>query len=161
MNTLPPPQKNSSFSDSEVMNQIKKERSPAKKMSEQDIIKSEIETNGSGANWENVYKRVFALTQTPDYRVLRANNSLFLIHNEKNGRASVFMFNADDVKDMPKSIAEFAKAMKAANFKTVTFNTIRPAILRLLKSAGINYKSTPSRPEPGTNMPSIFVEMEL
>lgn len=161
MNTLSPPQKKSGFSDSEVMSQVKKERGPTERKSVQDIIKTEIENNGSNANWENVYKRVFALTQTPDYRILRANNSLFLIHNEKNGKASVYMFNADNVKEMPESISEFARAMKKANFNTVTFNTVRPAILRLLKSAGINFKSFPSSPEPGTNMPSILVEMEL
>ena len=145
----------------DVMQQVQKEQGASSRMSVQDIVRTEIENNGSNANWEDVYKRVYALIQAPQYRILRANNSLFLIYNAGQGNASVYMFNADKVQDMPKSIMEFFNAMKKANFKKVGFNTVRPAVLRLLKSAGINFKSTPSEPEPGTNQPSIHVEVEL
>jgi hypothetical protein len=145
----------------QVLQQMQKERAPAQRKSVEEIIKTEIENNNSGGDWKQVFSRVTDLVQYPEYRVLRANNSLFLIHNEGNGRASVYMFNADTVSDMPKSMLDFTKAMKAAKFHTISFNTVRPAVLRLLKSAGINFKSTPSGPEPKTGMPSIYVEVEI
>jgi hypothetical protein len=145
----------------QALQQMQKERAPAQRKSAEEIIKTEIENNNSGADWQQVFSRIIALVQSPEYRVLRANNSLFLIHNDGNGKASVYMFNADSVGDMPKSMLDFTKAMKAANFRTITFNTVRPAVLRLLKSAGLNFKTTPSGPEPQTGMPSIYVEVEL
>lgn len=147
--------------DSPVYQQVKKERGPIQRMSTQDIVRTEIENNGSKADWKSVYNRLQKLIQAPEFRIFRANNSLFLIHNEGNGKASVFMFNADRVQDMPKSMSDFGAALKKAGFNTVSFNSVRPAVLRLLKSTGKKFSVIPSNPEPGTGQPSLHVEVEL
>jgi hypothetical protein len=159
-NPAPPP-KNSSFSP-DIMGQLQKEYGPAKEMPTQDIIRTEFENNGTGMDWKQVYANIEQLVQQPNYRILRAGNSLLVVRNDGNGNAYVLMASADRPKDMAKNMKEFLQALQKANFKKVSFDTPRPAIIKLIQSTGFNVQSNMGKmPEPNSGKPSIHVEVGL
>lgn len=153
----PSPEKNQ-VSDADVMGQLKKETGPAQKMSVQDIIKTEFENNSSGIPWEKAYAYIQNQVKDPKFRLLRANNSVFMIRNNGDHTAYIFMFNADKVSDMPKSMKEFADAMKKAGFTKGQFDTPRPAVVGLLKKSGLKFTSSQT---DFNGKPSIHVEVEF
>ena len=159
-NPAPPPKK-SGFSP-DIMNTLQKQNAPQSPMSTQDIIRTEFENNGSGMDWQQMYAEIVDLIKKPNYRILRSGNSLLLVRNNGNGDAYVFMASADKPAEMMAHMKEFWGALKKSNFKKVSFDTPRPAIVRLVKSTGVKVNDTMGkRPEPGTNKPSIHVEVEL
>ena len=134
MNNLPPPQKKSGFSDSEVMSQVQKERGESPKMSNIDIL-----TKSAGGQIDPVrFEAVLSETvrRNPKVRVIRANNSLFIIHNDGQGGADVMMETADKPKELVDSIKQFCQAMKVAKFKSIRFDVDNPDIIRVIKMGG-------------------------
>lgn len=80
----------------------------------------------------------------PDFRVMRANNTLFMYNNNKDKSADIAMETADSPRQLIESIKEFRKAMKIAGFKTGNFEIDNPQILKVLKMAGIEITTKPS-----------------
>ena len=138
MNNLPPPQKKSGFSDSEVMSQVQKERGESPKMSNIDILTK------SAAGQIDPVRFEAALSETvrrnPKVRVIRANNSLFIIHNDGQGGADVIMETADKPRELVDSLKQFGQAMKVGNFKSLRFDVTNPDIIRAIKMGGFEPK---------------------
>jgi hypothetical protein len=138
MNNLSPPQKKSGFSDSEVMSQVKKERGDSPKMSTLDILTKSAGGQIDPARLEAVLSET--VRRNPKVRVIRANNSLFIIHNDGQGGADVIMETADKPKELVDSIKQFCQGMKAANFKSLRFEVSNPDIIRVIKMGGFEPK---------------------
>lgn len=134
MNNLSPPQKKSGFSDSEVMSQVKKERGDSPKMSTLDILTKSAGGQIDPARLEAVLSET--VRRNPKVRVIRANNSLFIIHNDGQGGADVIMETADKPRELVDSIKQFLQAMKVAKFKSLRFDVDNPDIIRVIKMSG-------------------------
>jgi len=159
---LAPPRKKNEISQSDVMGQLQKENSPAEKMSTQDIVRTEFENNGTGMDWRQIYANILQLVQQPKYRILRAGNTILVVRNDGGGNAYILMASADRPAEMGKNLKEFFTALKKANYKKVSFDTPRPAFIRLSQSTGFKVNATMgATPEPKTGKPSIHVEVEL
>ena len=134
MNNLSPPQKKSGFSDSEVMSQVKKERGDSPKMSTLDILTKSAGGQIDPARLEAVLSET--VRRNPKVRVIRANNSLFIIYNDGQGGADVIMETADKPRELVDSIKQFLQAMKVAKFKSLRFDVDNPDIIRVIKMSG-------------------------
>jgi hypothetical protein len=134
MNNLPPPQKKSGFSDSEVMSQVSKERGESPKMSNIDILTKSAAGQIDPVRFEAVLSET--VRRNPKVRVIRANNSLFIIYNDGQGGADVIMETADKPRELVDSIKQFFQAMKVAKFKSIRFDVDNPDIIRVIKMGG-------------------------
>jgi hypothetical protein len=113
-------------------------------MTTQDIVKTEVKSSAPGKDWRVVYAQIHALVKSPKHRIFRSNNSLFIITNNGDDTADVFMFNADAPQDALKSIQEFGVALKKCGFTEANFATTRPEMLRMLERAGYKVQILPS-----------------
>ena len=138
MNNLPPPQKKSGFSDSEVMSQVQKERGESPKMSNIDILTKSAAGQIDPVRFEAVLSET--VRRNPKVRVIRANNSLFIIYNDGQGGADVIMETADKPRELVDSLKQFGQAMKVANFKSLRFDVTNPDIIRAIKMGGFEPK---------------------
>jgi len=142
---LPVPQKKSGFelpNNQSVMEQVKKQRQPAEPMDVIDILES---ATGDRAQAIKLYNTFADLATTdPDFRVMRANNTLFIYNNNKDGSVDIAMETADSPRALVESIKEFRQAMKMSGFKTGKFDIDNPQIMKVLKMAGIDIKTQPS-----------------
>ena len=121
------------------------------KMSTQDILAKSLAR--SGQDPKKVHGAMSHLVQTdPKFRVMRAGNTLFSYYNKGNGVADVAMDTADTPRELVKSIKEFVKAMKAANFKQGRFSISNPQIEKILKMIGVQYQLMPT---PGGQMMAV------
>ena len=134
MNNLPPPQKKSSFSDSEVMSQVKKERSN-ERAEVRDIIKSEVEK--TGGNFSQVYSKLIAMVQSGKTRIMRSGNSLLIYNILSPGVAEVHISTMDKPKDLIKAVKEFYQSMTKSGFKSAVTTTNNAQISKVLTAAGV------------------------
>jgi hypothetical protein len=142
---LPVPQKNQVFEfqkNQPVMEQVKKQRQPAEPM---DVITILEKSTGDQKQAIKLYNTLAKLVgKDPDFRVMRANNTLFIYNNNKNGSVDLAMETADTPRDLVDSIKQFKQAMKVAGFKTARFDIDNPQIIKVLKMGGIDIKTQPS-----------------
>ena len=134
MKTLPPPQKKSGFSDSEVMSQVKKERSTSK-ADPRDIIKADVEK--SGGDFNQIYSKLVASAQAGKARIMRSGNSLLIYNILSPGVAEVHISTMDKPKDLINAVKEFYQAMTKAGFKSAVTTTNNSEISRVLSAAGV------------------------
>ena len=106
------------------------------KMSTQDIVKDSTEVKESGMDWRKAYAAIYQSIQSPNYRIIRHNNTLFWYRIDSPGIAQMFVFNADSYKNLFRNFKEFAKAMHVAGFKTVYGDTHDLNIVNLIKRIG-------------------------
>ena len=136
---LPVPQKKSDFelsNNQAVMEQVKKQRQPADDMDVIDILEKSVgERGGDPVAFNN--ELAYLVKSSPNFRVMRANNSLFTYINNKDGTAQVYLETADTPRDLVDSIRQFGLGMKKAGFKTGKFDVQNPLILKAVKMAGI------------------------
>jgi hypothetical protein len=78
--------------------------------------------------------------RNPRIRIIRANNSLFIIHNDGQGVADVVMETADKPRELIDSLKQFGQSMKAGNFKSLRFEVSNPDIIRAIKMSGFEPK---------------------
>jgi len=131
-NPAPPP-KNSKFSPP-AMNALRKENAPEKTMSPLEIITKSMDGEGDP---QQIYAALIKLVETdPKIRILRANNSLLIIHNNGNGEADVLFNIADNPSTQVNSIKEFIQALKKANFRKINFDVDNYEIIKNIKMAG-------------------------
>ena len=120
------------------MSQVKKERGASSKMSTLDILTKSAGGQIDPARLEAVLSET--VRRNPKVRVIRANNSLFIIHNDGQGGADVIMETADKPRELVDSIKQFIQAMKAGNFKSLSFDVDNPDIIRVIKMGGYEPK---------------------
>jgi len=128
MNTLPPPQKNP------VFEQVKKERSTAK-ADPRDIIKADVEK--SGGDFNQVYSKLVAATQSGKTRLMRSGNTLLIYNILSPGVAEVHISTMDKPKDLIKAVKEFYEAMTKVGFKSAVTTTNSSEISRVLTAANV------------------------
>jgi hypothetical protein len=136
---LPPPQKKSGFAPEQqnaVMNEVRRQREPAQPM---DVLNILEQSQGSREQAIKTYNGFADLVnKDKDFRVMRANNTLFAYNNNRDGSVDVAMETADNPRDLIDSIKQFTQAMKTAGFKTGRFEIDNPQIIKALKAAGID-----------------------
>jgi hypothetical protein len=92
-----------------------------------------------------VHNAMAKLVKTdPNFRVMRAGNTLFSYYNKGNGVADVAMDTADTPRELVRSIKEFVKAMKTAKFRQGRFSMSNPQIEKVLKMIGVQYQLMPT-----------------
>lgn len=143
---LPAPQENqvSEFQKNQpVMEQVKKQNAKVKRMDPIEIL--EYSADGDKQLATRTYNKLTQLVNNdPNFRIMRANNSLFIYNNLKNGSISLAMETADSPKVFIDSLKQFRLAMKVAGFKTAIFEIDNPLIIKAAKIAGIDIKTQPS-----------------
>jgi hypothetical protein len=100
-------------------------------MTTQEIVKHE-----AGKDFEKIYKGLHYLLTTDKYRLIRENNTLFLVQILKKGVAHIYTISADEPKTMMRSMLGGLKAMKKANYKELYFDTKEKSLPVFLKNNG-------------------------
>lgn len=95
------------------------EKDPYGRLTTQAIIERSEETKHWGKNWKEVYANLHKALETPEWRILRNGDTLFLIHILNKGIAQVHVFNADAPEKYLENFIEFAKAMEKAGYRKV------------------------------------------
>lgn len=131
---LPAPQKKPDFElqkNQPVMEQVKKQREPAQPM---DVLQILEKSAGSREEAIKLYNGLADLvTNDPDFRVMRANNTLFMYNNNKDGSVDITMETVDSPNQFDDSLKQFCDAMKIAGFKMGNFEIDNPQIIQSLK----------------------------
>lgn len=149
-------------SSPEIMQALQKKKAPAKEMSPLQIIEADMERTGGGdMSPKQVYAGLITASQSPKFRVVRANNSLMTFSNQGGGAAIAHLITADDPKTLIDSFKQFHQAMLKANFKKVQSYVTDPQIIRALEMAGIKVKqSMGQHVQDGYASPAINIVME-
>ena len=100
------------------------------KMDTLEILKHSMK--GSKHNAVHMHEALAQLVKTDkNFRIMRANNTLFSYYNLNDGSVEVTMDTADNARDLIESIQEFCKAMKICGFKKGIFAVVNNDILRV------------------------------
>ena len=139
----PAPQEKTGFSQMQnnpMMNEIRRQRQSPAPMEVLDILKK---TAGArGVNPIYVYNTLAELVKTnPNFRIMRANNTLFAYTNNNDGSIDVSMETADSPRALVESIKDFCLATKVAGFKQLRFSVDNPQILKAIRMAGFEPKT--------------------
>ncbi len=105
-----------------------------------EIVRTEIEVGGADIGWEAAYQILQSVKKDPKNCVTRFNNSLFLSIPVDPEASKFFMYNADTVADMPKSLKSFFDSMSKKNVKKLICTTKRKAMIRMAQKTGYQLK---------------------
>jgi hypothetical protein len=126
--------------DGEVLDQVKKQRQPSKRMDIKDILQPIADELGEDINViiDALGKKV---NSDPSFRVMRANNTLFMYTNMGNGMMDVVaMQSADNPREFMNSIKEFTEAGKKSGFTRAKFLIHNPQVAKAMQMIGLKYK---------------------
>jgi hypothetical protein len=126
--------------DADVIGQMKKQREPGKRLEVEEILKPVADQMG-----QDVEEIIRALGEKvkndPSFRVMRANNPLFMYKNMGSGMIDVVgMQTADNPRDFINSIKEFSEAGKKSGFTRAKFLIDNPQVAKVLQMTGLKYK---------------------
>ena len=113
------------------------------RMSEYDIVAGDIKKYKLKMDPKKAYAALLKMTQQPNYRVLRHNNSLLFIDNHKDGMAEGIMFSADKPQAFVQSLRYFNNGLKKAGIHQLDISSINKDVEPFLKKANLNYTITP------------------
>ena len=102
-----------------------------KQMTTQEIVKHD-----SGKDFEKIYRGLHQLLSTDKYRLIRENNTLFLVEIQKKGEGHIYTISADEPKTMLRSMLGGLEAMKKAKYKKIYFDTKEKSLPVFLKNNG-------------------------
>jgi hypothetical protein len=144
-----------------VMGQLQKQRTPAPRMEVYDIIAQNLQ--GTNIDPARVYETLVQMVnKDPKFRIMRANNSLFMYYNLGDGNAEVMLETTDNPRTLVESMESWLKAMKVANFKTGVFKIDNPQIVRVLRMAGANVDMKPTgKLMPDGQTPEMIGKVEF
>jgi len=130
--------------DKKILKNEHKKRPHEKEMTPYEIVQRGCKMMGHGMDPTEYYFRLVEACKKPECRVLRANNTLLFIVNNKDGTADGMFFMGDSLHKLIDSFKQFEKAMKVGGFKKVRFGVNRFALIKLAEEAGLNltYKPT-------------------
>jgi hypothetical protein len=117
--------------------------SKEKPMEPYDIIKTEVAHNKS-IPWtaKEMYAGLIKICEKPEFRVLRENNTLLVIHNHGGGQAEIYLITADKPDRFAHNFKEFGKALRLGGFKYLKYYTDRRAMIRVLKQLSAKLTET-------------------
>ena len=110
-------------------------------MTPYEIIKEDIKRFNLDLDPDQTYAKMLEMVKQPQYRAIRANDSLIFIENHMNGTADGMMFTADKPKTFVNSLRIFNNAFKRAGVNQVAFAASGMAIEPLLKKAKLRFDS--------------------
>jgi hypothetical protein len=110
-----------------------------KEMEIYDIIEHDIKKFNLNMDPETTYSAIAHMVKQPQYRLIRANNTVLFMDNKGNGTADGLIFTADGPQTFVKTLMQLEKALVVAGIQTMTFPSSGIAIEPLLKRAKINY----------------------
>lgn len=116
------------------------------------IIEKDIEKFKLDLDPYKAYAALLKMTQQPNYRLLRANDSLMLIDNLGNGEGSGIVFTADKPQAFVKSLIHFNKALRIGGFHKMTFTSSGIAIEPLMKKAKLKFDIKPGKIKVGSQI---------
>lgn len=158
------PQEISNFNSQEnkdVMELVKREYQPSKNMDVVEILEKSSGIRGADPVQVN-NELAHMVDSSPDVRVIRINNSLFIYFNHRNGNVKVYLETADKPRELIDSIKQFGLVMKKIGFKTGQFDVQNPLILKAVRMAGIpvSVQST-NMISPDGKTPAMSAVMEF
>jgi len=112
------------------------------KMEVQDIIKKSDFVQEAGVDWKEIYQMLANLLETPEWRLMRTNNTLFLLNMQDAGTASVTVFDAGETNEFPAAIQEFLRACKHAEINHIIFNAKGRYVQQLIRRMGYKIEET-------------------
>lgn len=103
----------------------------------QEIVEIEIKSRGQGNDWRVAYLMLSELVKKPEWRLFRAEDTIFLIHNHKNEQKSVefYIYNGDTEKELKDNLKDFFKALKISGFRIALFTPVGNHTADTIKSA--------------------------
>ena len=104
------------------------------------IIEKDIEKFKLDLDPHQTYAALLKMTEQPNFRLLKANDSILLIDNKGDGTGEGIMFTADGPQAFVKSLIHFNKALKVGGFRQMSITSSGIAIEPLLKRAKLKYK---------------------
>jgi hypothetical protein len=113
------------------------------RVSEYDIVAADVKKYKLGMDPKAAYAALVHMTEKPNYRILRANDSLLLIDNHGDGTAQGIMFSSDKPQAFVKSLIEFNRALKIAGLHKMEIMSVKTDIEPFLKKARLNYSIKP------------------
>jgi len=115
------------------------------RMTEYDIIAEDVKKYRKEMNPKKAYAAILKMTQQPNYRVLRHNNSLLFIDNHKDGTADSLIFSSDNKHDFVDSLKHFNIGLKKAGINQLEITSDNKEIELALKKAGLEYSTLPTQ----------------
>ena len=106
-------------------------------MTTQDIVRQSVERDTPNEDWKNVYAHLHAGLKTPHFRMLRRRDSLLFFQVQSPIASNVHLFTMDDQTELKASLKEFVNALKMAGYKKITGRLRNPAMLRIIRMAGL------------------------
>jgi hypothetical protein len=119
-------------------------KADAGEMSPYDIIEADIRKFDLDMDPKKTYAAILEMIKQPNYRVMRAHNTLLVLDNEGNGIGKGLIFTADGPQTFVKSLKQLDKALRTSHFKKMSFPSSGMAIEPLLKRAKLNYTAKPT-----------------
>jgi hypothetical protein len=116
------------------------------------IIEKDIEKFKLDLDPYKAYAALLEMTKKPNYRLLRANDSLMLIDNHGDGTADGIVFTADKPQAFVKSLIHFNKALKVGGFHKMSFTSSGIAIEPLMKKAKLKFDIKPGKIKVGSQI---------
>ena len=92
-----------------------------------------------GQDPNQIYAAIIKMTQQPNYRVIRHNNTLLMIDNKGSGVADGTIYSADSDSKMLENITQFAKALKVGKFNKLTIVIPNLKFIEFFKKSKLNY----------------------
>jgi hypothetical protein len=116
------------------LSSIKAPHHDIKSMEPFDIIKAEVAHNKDiGFTDKELYAGLIKICENPEFRILRENNTLLVLHNQGGGLAEIYLITADKPSVFSHNFKEFGHALRVGGFKHLKYYTNRRAMIRVLK----------------------------
>jgi hypothetical protein len=107
-----------------------------KELSPYHIIEKSV---GSNQDPKVIYAAIIKMTEQPNFRVLRHNNSLLLFRNDGNGTVDGMLFTADPQSKMVENTHQFTQALKLSGIKKLTMTIPNLKFIEFAKKAKLDY----------------------
>jgi hypothetical protein len=111
-------------------------------MTTQDIVKQSVQRDHPGEDWENIYAHLHAGLKSPHFRMLRRRDSLLFFQVESPVASNIHLYTMDDQNELKASLKEFFNALTMAGYTKGTGRLKNPALLRILRMAGLKVDQT-------------------
>jgi DNA-binding MltR family transcriptional regulator len=117
-------------------------KDPSGRMTTQNIVLKALRDLGKEDQFKTVYKGIHHVLSTNEYRLLRENNTLFLIKILSQGVGQVQLISADSPKTLLRNILEFLNAVQKAKYTEIHFDTTNQKIINFLEHSGHQVQNT-------------------
>lgn len=107
------------------------------RMTPQEIVQNSTEVKEMKMDWKKVYATLYGSIESNKYRIMRHGNTLFWYRIDKPKVAQMYVFNADNYKNLFKNTTMFARAMHKAGYEYVYGETHDMNMINLMKRIGV------------------------